>query len=459
MAGIGFELRKILAKPGYLNAFRAYGYAALISSGPWVLSIVSLALLGIVCRSMASEEQLELVFASVTYVYALSLILTGPVQMVLARYAADQTFCRKTERIFPAIVTTLAFTSALSAVIGLVLFVGFVPAPLLFQLSSACLLVLVTSIWVMTLALTASKNYHGVLFSFLSGYALSFLASWAFTLWLGPSATMLGMVAGHFVLLLSLLRISFREIGEFEVKNLEILHYFKKFSYLAFCGLFYNLGIWIDKILFWFMSSDRKQVAGILFRSPDYDQVVYLSFLTIVPGMAVFLLTLETGFATHYEQFVQRVLGKGTFEQITEAKQGMVSSLREGFSQLIKIQGAFTLLLIIFTDRFLSFVGLGAVQSGSFQVTALGAFLLVLFLSLLTICFYLGKLRDAMLCCLLFALVNGAVTAWSISSGEQWYGFGFLIASAVATVIAATRVNRHLQLLEYYTFTSQSIHG
>jgi polysaccharide biosynthesis protein PelG len=291
------------------------------------------------------------------------------------------------------------------------------------------------------------------------GYVSSFLGAWLLTLWLGPTATMLGMVAGHLLLLVLLLRLTFKEVGELEIKNLEIFHYFKKYSHLAFCGLFYNLGIWIDKILFWFISADRKQVAGILYVSPDYDQVVYLSFLTIVPGMAVFLLTLETGFATHYEQFVQRVLGKGTFEQITAAKQGMVSSLREGFAQLIKIQGALTLLLIIFTDRFLSSVGLGAVQSGSFQTTALGVFLLVLFLSHLTVCFYLGKLRDAMLCCLVFALVNGGVTAWSIYSGEQWYGFGFLVASAVATAIVAVRVNRHLRFLEYDTFTSQSIHG
>jgi polysaccharide biosynthesis protein PelG len=459
MAGIGFELRKILAKPGYVNTMRAYGYAALISSGPWVLSIVSLALLGLVCQGMASEKQMELVFAAVTYVYALSLVLTGPIQMVLTRYTADQQFSQKTSKIFPAIVTTLAFTSALSAAIGLILFVGFVPGPLLFQLSAACLLVLVTSIWVMTVALSASKNYHGVLISFVVGYGVSFVLSWASTRWLGASATMLGMVAGHFILLLMLLRLTFKEVGELEVKNLEIVRYFKKYSYLAFCGLFYNLGIWIDKILFWFISADRKQVSGVLYVSPDYDQVVYLSFLTIVPGMAVFLLTLETGFATYYEQFVKRVLGKGTLDQISAAKEGMVSSLREGFSQLIKIQGVLTLLLIIFTDRFLSFVGLGAVQSGSFQTTALGVFLLVIFLSHLTICFYLGKLRDAMVCCLIFALVNGTVTAWSIYSGEQWYGFGFLIASAVATTIAAIRVNRHLRLLEYDTFTSQSIHG
>lgn len=459
MAGIGFELRKILAKPGYLNTFRAFGYAALISSGPWVLSIVSLALLGIVCRGMASATQMELVFASVTYVYALSLILTGPIQMVLTRYAADQYFSHRKGKIFPAIITTLACTSPLSAGIGLILFVGFVPAPLCFQLSSACLFVLVTSIWVMTVALTASKDYHGVLISFLSGYAISFLASLAFTFWLGPSGTMLGMVAGHFALLLMLLRNTFKEIGTVEVRNLEILDYFKRYSHLAFCGLFYNLGIWIDKILFWYISPDRKQVAGILYSSPDYDQVVYLSFLTIVPGMAVFLLTLETGFATHYEQFVQRVLGKGTFDQITEAKEGMVTALRTGFAQLIKIQGCVTLLLIIFADRFLPALGLGAVQGSSFQITTLGVFLLVLFLSQMTILFYLGKLRNAMLCCFIFALINGTVTAWSIFSGEQWYGMGFLVASAAAATIAAINVNRHLELLEYDTFTSQSIQG
>lgn len=459
MAGIGFELRKILAKPGYLSTFRAFGYAALISSGPWVLSIVSLALLGIVCRGMASATQMELVFASVTYVYALSLILTGPIQMVLTRYAADQFFSHRKGKIFPAIITTLACTSPVSAVIGLILFVGFVPAPLCFQLSSACLFVLVTSIWVMTVALTASKNYHGVLISFLSGYTISFLASFAFTFWMGPSGTMLGMVAGHFALLLMLLRNTFKEIGTLGVRNLEILDYFKKYRHLAFCGLFYNLGIWIDKVLFWFIAPDRKQVAGILYSSPDYDQVVYLSFLTIVPGMAVFLLTLETGFATHYEKFVQQVLGKGTFDQITEAKEGMVTALRTGFAQLIKIQGCVTLLLIIFADRFLPSLGLGAVQGGSFQITTLGVFLLVLFLSQMTILFYLGKLRNAMLCCFIFALINGTVTAWSIFSGEQWYGMGFLVASAAAATITAINVNRHLELLEYDTFTSQSIQG
>ena len=40
MAGIGFELRKILKRDNLLSLLQAYSYAAVISSGPWILSIV-----------------------------------------------------------------------------------------------------------------------------------------------------------------------------------------------------------------------------------------------------------------------------------------------------------------------------------------------------------------------------------------------------------------------------------
>ena len=33
MAGVGFELNKLLAKQGYTGLLQAYGYAALIGSG------------------------------------------------------------------------------------------------------------------------------------------------------------------------------------------------------------------------------------------------------------------------------------------------------------------------------------------------------------------------------------------------------------------------------------------
>jgi polysaccharide biosynthesis protein PelG len=47
MAGIGYELRKLLQKDSLLALIRAYAYAGLISSGPWVLSILGMLAIGL----------------------------------------------------------------------------------------------------------------------------------------------------------------------------------------------------------------------------------------------------------------------------------------------------------------------------------------------------------------------------------------------------------------------------
>ena len=47
MAGIGFALRTLLRSGSYFGILRAYGFAGLISSGPWVLSIVGVMLIGL----------------------------------------------------------------------------------------------------------------------------------------------------------------------------------------------------------------------------------------------------------------------------------------------------------------------------------------------------------------------------------------------------------------------------
>ena len=45
MAGIGFELRKLLKKQTYGGLIQAYAFAGVISSGPWVLSIIGIMLI------------------------------------------------------------------------------------------------------------------------------------------------------------------------------------------------------------------------------------------------------------------------------------------------------------------------------------------------------------------------------------------------------------------------------
>ena len=45
MAGIGFELRKLIEEDTFSGDFKAYFFAGIVSSGPWIISILCLGVL------------------------------------------------------------------------------------------------------------------------------------------------------------------------------------------------------------------------------------------------------------------------------------------------------------------------------------------------------------------------------------------------------------------------------
>ncbi|GAB5562303.1 MAG: exopolysaccharide Pel transporter PelG [Synoicihabitans sp.] len=459
MAGIGFKLIRLLDKQTYTGALQAYGYAALIGSGPWVLSMMTLGLLGVALRATGMEGGMDKFFVAVTYVFAFSLVSTGPLQLVISRYAADRVFAREEDRIFPAYLGALGLVFVFAALAGSLFFVGGVPGELPFRFSGVGLLMVVSGIWISTVFLSAVKDYASVLKCFTAGYALSFGATWWGGHISGLDGMLMGFLLGQFSLLFLLFFVIFREFGVSQIPSLAFLAYFKKHKVLAACGLFYNLGIWIDKPVFWWLSSHGYEVAGALWAAPLYDEAVYLSFLSVAPGMAVFLLSVETTFALHYERFFRQVVEKASLKELQKTKQLMIEALQDGITRMLKFQGAVTLLLVIQAETLLSRLGLGVVQTLVFRVTLVGVFLLVILLALLTVLFYLDRLKEALIACLLLAAVNAGGTVLGLMMDERWYGMGFTIGAACAVVYAMGQTNFWLNRIDYETFTSQPIYN
>ena len=93
MAGIGFELKKIFAKKGILNTVKAYGYAAVVTTGPMLLGI--LLLLGITGLCMAagtSREMRELLISMITHTLLVSTTISAFFSSVVTRFIADMLF-------------------------------------------------------------------------------------------------------------------------------------------------------------------------------------------------------------------------------------------------------------------------------------------------------------------------------------------------------------------------------
>ena len=321
MAGIGFKLRDTLTREDYSGLLRAYLVSGLIASGPWIISILAMAALSVLLHPHIGGGDMSAFSASVTHVYALGLILAGPVQLVIVRYAADRMNESEKDKVFPSFIASLAIMMPLAAIAGFVLFfVGAAELSLAYRFGGLAMLVFTTAVFITASYLTSFQNYRALLLGFIVGYASSGYAAYYLGVNVGADWALVGFAAGHGLLFFLLFFQFSREFGGRETISWQVLKYFLRFPELALAGLLYNLGIWIDKILFWQFSEQSQTLAGWISASPEYDMAISLGLLSIVPGMAVFMLKLETDFALAYERFHKALSGNGSRADIQRSK-------------------------------------------------------------------------------------------------------------------------------------------
>lgn len=457
MAGIGFELRRLKRNDTFLGTLQAYTASGIITSGPWIISIVSIAILSVLLQNLTETSHRLLILSSVTHVYAFMLILTGAPSLVLTRFAADAFSENKPEKILPSYLAALTAVLVLAGAASGAFFSFGVSVSPQFRMAGVALSVLVAGVFITANYLGALKRYRAILVAFFCGYGLSCSLAYQLTRMnpADPSLALIGFVIGHLVLFILLFAALYRELPRSsKIMDASCFRYLFRFPSLALAGLLYNAGIWIDKLLFWWFSPDHEQVHGAIYAAPDYDVAVYLSILSIVPGMAVFCLKLETDFAQHFTSYFKLLNGEGTLAALRATKEKISHALREGLNLLARVQGITTLLLLAFADVITGFLGLGEFQLGVLRVTLVGSFFLVLFLSLLTVLFYFDDRKGAVLATFSFFAINGSVTLVTLLSGQAYYGVGYVLASAMAFGITALRTNQLVEKLEYRIFTA-----
>ena len=156
MAGIGFELRRILRKNTLIGILEAYAYAGIIGSGPWVLSIVGILLIGLFSVSVVVPSYLVTQFqTSVTYLVAGSLIFTGLAQLAFTRFISDRLFEKTKDAVLPNLHGLMLLVSAGAGLIGtLGVFLLLPGEGILYRLLMLAGFVTLCSVWVMSVLLS-----------------------------------------------------------------------------------------------------------------------------------------------------------------------------------------------------------------------------------------------------------------------------------------------------------------
>ena len=452
MAGIGFELRRILRRNSYLALIEAYGYAGIVSSGPWLLSIFGILLLGFLAMSDQSAALPIIQFqVSVTYLIAVSLIFTGPMQLLFTRYIADMLFARQARSVVTILLSMLVTAIVPSAIFAiLVLLLFFQGTSIVYQILMGFSFVELCGVWVLTIMGTSLKDYKALVSWYFLAYATIVLLGFFEGRYWGLPGYLAAFSVGQMVLLFGLGITVIREFPGY-------LQWPKKranrfFWSLSLVGLAFNAAIWADKFLFWFNPATGERVIGPLHASPIYDVPIFLSYLTIVPGLAVFLFRLETDFVEAYQAYNRAIVEGGTLAELRAAKIGMIMATRAGLWDIAKIQGVTVLLAFAFTPQLLHVLGYSQNYARIFEFDVVGVSLQLLLMSLLNVYFYLDLRFRAVALSVLFFIGNLVFTWLTLRVGPFFYGIGFVMALFLVDTLGIYLLARDLARIDYLTF-------
>ncbi|WP_197330806.1 exopolysaccharide Pel transporter PelG [Ralstonia syzygii] len=456
MAGIGFELRKMLRRDSLLGLLRAYTYAGIISSGPCILSIVGILLIGILSLPFVIPGVLiTQVQVSVTYLIALSLIVTGPLQLALTRFTSDRLFEKHADLVLPNYHAVSFVITLGAALLGsvIVLFV-FPQQSAIYRVLMLAGCAVMCNIWIAVIFLSGMKQYKAIVWTFLIGYTITVLLSLLFNR-LGLEGLLLGFVLGQLCLLIGTVALIYRNFTGRRFVSFEVFQPRHAYPSLMLIGLFYNLGIWLDKFMFWYAPGTGQHVIGPLNASVIYDIPVFLAYLGIIPGMAVFLVRIETDFVEYYDAFYNAVRGGASLEHIEDMRNTMVLTIRAGLYEIVKVQAMAALLLFALGTPLLRALHISELYLPLLYVDTLAASLQVVFLGVLNIFFYLDRRRVVLALTAAFVVLNGVLTWVTLQLGPAWYGYGFAVSLLLVVMASLTILDRKLDRLEYETFMLQ----
>jgi uncharacterized membrane protein len=453
MAGIGFELRKLLKDGSFFGMLRAYGFAGLISSGPWVFSIVGVMLIGVFSIGViVPAVRIVQFLVSVTYLMMASLILTGALQLLFSRFVADRLFEGKEEAVLPNLIGALTLTSIAATVVGAPLLAfTFTKETSLYRVLMLASFVLLCDLWIVVVLLSGLKAYRAILGIFFGGYALSVATSMGLRRF-GISGLLGGFLFGQAVMFFSMLALVVRGYPSDKLVAYDFLRPSKVYYSLAFTGLFYNLGIWADKLIFWGDPLTSEPVIGPLRSSIIYDLPIFLAYLSIVPGMSIFMVRVETDFAEQYDAFYNAVREGDTLTHIEHFKDRMVYAVRQGVYEIFKVQGMTVVVLLLLGPTLLRWIGISPLYLGLLNVDLVGVGVQVLLLAILNVFFYLDQRGIALGLSFLFFAANAILTLGTLKLGAAFYGYGFAISVALTSFVGLGILSRKLERLEYETF-------
>jgi uncharacterized membrane protein len=444
MAGIGWRLERLIDQ-GVTGAIAAYATGAAVMALPWVLTTaVLVSLPAVIGRSMADLTTAGIV---VNVAYAVALLVAGPVQIVVSRYAADRFYEGRLRAIAAPICRGLGTTFLICAVTaaGALLALGLPPEAAAW---GAALSAAVGAQWT---ALSVGNGLCSpglVLAAVGSGSALSFLLAALLVAGAGLalSGYLFGMITGQTLTLVILLVGILRALPDEVDERARLLPAFRDYGALAAAGLAFNASLWVDKLVVsWLVGGETAAL---------HAEASTIAWFSTIPCLAWIFVEVETRFHRRFREFYAALEGGASLAELRRGERTLVDEAARLLRGAIYVQAGVTVFLLFAADPWAHGLRLPAeailpyrlllVASGAQAIGLLGLILL----------YYFDLRRSA--CLAAVGLLLG-ITAFTVAASVSGFppSIGTALGCSLGAVLTWRRVFRGVSGVLQHTLLGQ----
>lgn len=453
MAGIGFELNKLAKRDDLIGIAGAYLHSAFAIAGPWLFTVIGLALITYLYGGNNSEELLNF-RGVIVYNFSFSLVLSAPVYFIMTRYLADQIHVKNVTTIPTVMLESMIMVIGMNLLLAIFFYAIYFVMPIELRLAGFANMFLIAGVWLLSVYLTALKDFSAVTWTFFIGMAISILAADYFSDY-GAAGMVAGFNIGLAVIVFMLAGRIFAEYPYHLTTEFAIKPFWKKYWELAVGGLFYNGALWIDKWIMWY-APEAVELPSKLRFFPDYDSAMFLAAMSILPSLALFVFAIETNFFHHYRRFYGNILAHASMRRIKQFHQLIIDAIVEGGRSVMLLQGVVAFLLILLAPKIFEWLQVYYLQLSIFRLGVLGSFFQVLILFTTIILSYFDCRKANMWIFFFYFLSNTTLTLVFMEYGYSYYGYGFFLSSALSFFMAATILFAHVRKLPYHAFITNN---
>lgn len=461
MAGIGFELKKLMGKGNIVNMVAGTAYAIAVTIGPTILLAGTLMLMYIVLPySTEAFADREFLSSTILYVFIFSMIITSPLNSVLSRYVADKIYQDKIVDIMPAINVGLALNMVLAFLASLIIVFREIEVgidPFFTFLSYWFFMVINMSLYLMTYV-SALKDYGKIGMAYFIGIlaAIVFSIVSVYIFHNAVSYSILGSMVLCFSIIATMLYANLKTYFKQSSKNYsESLKYFLRFKPLFITNFFYTLGLYIHNFVYW-TTDYGAYIGNVFWTSPAYDMATCLALFTNISTLVIFVVKAETSFFSSYQAYLETVNGGGG-EDIELAKRNMFRTLKSELFYIIRFQFIITIIIFILAMIFLPDFGFEGLILSIYPALAAAYFVTFIMYCEIIFLFYFDDGVGTSMVSVGFCLGTLIATIVTTYFNVVFAGLGLFIGAFIGWTIGYMRLRRVITKIDEQIFCRGNI--